>query len=522
MKKLFTLACVMLMSITSWANDITFAPSDFAEMSSAAAFSTEKNGIKIEVSNGRTYSEHIRIYKNQTITISSSATIKKIVFTCTATGSAQYGPGSFGELDGYTFESDGNTGTWEGTSNSITFTASNNQVRATSIVVTTGAADPTYVAPPTFSVTEGTYFSPQTVELSCATEGAKIIYTIPDGTDPEYTDDENYTGNFYTDPIVVSKNTVIKAMAVKGGYKSEIVSATYNFAETSHAGTVEDPFTVADALTVIATLANKATTTSEVYVKGIAVGTVTVSSGQAQFLISDTGENTNTVTVYKAKGQENKDYTEGDVKEGDEVVIYAKLQKYNETSETQYGYIYSVNGKTTKESTDPDPVVFVGDGSEANPYLVSDLQQMSADAEAQADKWVTGVIIGSASSATELKAADSNVASNLALAVSADATTFIPVELKSGSVFRTTLNVLDNADMIGKTVLLKGTITKYFGVVGLKTLTDAKVNGESIVTAISTVKTAAQNGLMYNVAGQVVNKGYKGLIIMNGKKFVNK
>ena len=31
-----------------------------------------------------------------------------------------------------------------------------------------------------------------------------------------------------------------------------------------------------------------------------------------------------------------------------------------------------------------------------------------------------------------------------------------------------------------------------------------------------------QNGVMYNLAGQVVNKGYKGLVIMNGKKFVNK
>ena len=31
-----------------------------------------------------------------------------------------------------------------------------------------------------------------------------------------------------------------------------------------------------------------------------------------------------------------------------------------------------------------------------------------------------------------------------------------------------------------------------------------------------------QNGVMYNVAGQVVNNGYKGLVIMNGRKFVNK
>ncbi len=39
---------------------------------------------------------------------------------------------------------------------------------------------------------------------------------------------------------------------------------------------------------------------------------------------------------------------------------------------------------------------------------------------------------------------------------------------------------------------------------------------------ISTIKVAAQNGAIYNLAGQVVNKGYKGLVIMNGRKVVMK
>lgn len=42
-------------------------------------------------------------------------------------------------------------------------------------------------------------------------------------------------------------------------------------------------------------------------------------------------------------------------------------------------------------------------------------------------------------------------------------------------------------------------------------------------TGINTLNAAkAENGAIYNVAGQKVNAGYKGLIIMNGKKFVNK
>ena len=45
-----------------------------------------------------------------------------------------------------------------------------------------------------------------------------------------------------------------------------------------------------------------------------------------------------------------------------------------------------------------------------------------------------------------------------------------------------------------------------------------------VPTAIMTIKAEPANkeGVMYNLAGQVVDKSYKGIIIMNGKKFVNK
>ena len=39
---------------------------------------------------------------------------------------------------------------------------------------------------------------------------------------------------------------------------------------------------------------------------------------------------------------------------------------------------------------------------------------------------------------------------------------------------------------------------------------------------ISTIKVAAQNGVIYNLAGQKVGKEYKGIVIMNGKKFMQK
>lgn len=50
---------------------------------------------------------------------------------------------------------------------------------------------------------------------------------------------------------------------------------------------------------------------------------------------------------------------------------------------------------------------------------------------------------------------------------------------------------------------------------GTKTL----VGGES---GIAAVKAAAQNNVIYNAAGQKVSKNYKGLVIVNGKKMIQK
>ena len=82
------------------------------------------------------------------------------------------------------------------------------------------------------------------------------------------------------------------------------------------------------------------------------------------------------------------------------------------------------------------------------------------------------------------------------------------------------LNVVNNASNIGKELQIHGDITKYFGNLGVKNTSDYKLEA----TGIEAVKAAGVQfeGKMYNLAGQVVNKAYKGMVIMNGRKFVNK
>lgn len=118
-----------------------------------------------------------RPYKGNILTISSEYNITKIVFTCTANGTAKGGPGGFKTSSGYSYKD--KTGTWEGTSKSIAFKAEVNQVRAKTIKVTYDAPEETKCATPTFNLTaEATYTDVQDLVITSTTEGAQIEYTI--------------------------------------------------------------------------------------------------------------------------------------------------------------------------------------------------------------------------------------------------------------------------------------------------------------------------------------------------------
>lgn len=81
------------------------------------------------------------------------------------------------------------------------------------------------VATPTFSVLAGSYDEPQTVEITCDTEGAKIYYTL-DGTTPTEESTE------YTGKIIINNTTTLKAIAIKDGKSSYVASATYTLPTT--------------------------------------------------------------------------------------------------------------------------------------------------------------------------------------------------------------------------------------------------------------------------------------------------
>lgn len=98
----------------------------------------------------------------------------------------------------------------------------------------------------------GTYYREQEVELECATEGAKIYYTI-DGTEPT-AESTQYKGTF-----TFEKSVTIKAIAIEGDDKSEVAVFDYTVAAPTEVATLADAIKVNDNEVVLLTFKPVAT-----------------------------------------------------------------------------------------------------------------------------------------------------------------------------------------------------------------------------------------------------------------------
>ncbi|MBO5624871.1 MAG: chitobiase/beta-hexosaminidase C-terminal domain-containing protein [Prevotella sp.] len=206
------------------------------------------------------------------------------------------------------------------------------------------------VAPPTI---KGTSPFDESTEVTISAEGYTIYYTT-DGSTPDATSQSGK--NSVT--LTLTETTKVSAIATDGeDHWSMVVSSTFKKSEPAA------EITVAQALEIINALEDGKTTSEEYTVKGFIVGTPDFQRktdnslyGNCNFDIADSKGGSTTLTVFRAKSFENKSFTEEDVaapilKEGDEVVLIGKLQKYvkNETvtPELTSCYLISVNGQTS-------------------------------------------------------------------------------------------------------------------------------------------------------------------------------
>ncbi|MEG1555520.1 MAG: chitobiase/beta-hexosaminidase C-terminal domain-containing protein, partial [Bacteroidales bacterium] len=164
--------------------------------------------------------------------------------------------------------------------------------------------EPTAVSTPVITPISGTYYEPQLVTMTCATDGAIIRYTT-DGTIPTNTATE------YTQSFSVSSNSVIKAKAFKAGLTESNVAVS----------TISFPTEVANIAAFKA--ANTATNTTPYKITGAV--TFVYSSG-ANIYVQDT---TGGLLIFN-NGTITNTYTEGDVITGGVTGTYTL---YNEMVE---------------------------------------------------------------------------------------------------------------------------------------------------------------------------------------------
>lgn len=127
--------------------------------------------------------------------------------------------------------------------------------------------------------------------------------------------------------------------------------------------------------------------------------------------------------------------------------------------------------------------VLTGEGTKDNPYDIASAMKKQDNSEA----WVMGYIVGSINdksiSTDAVFAPPFTNPANILIAASADESDYkkcIPVQLVSQTDVRAALNLVDNGGNLGKAVIIKGQLTKYFGVAGLKTPTAAVLDGKDI------------------------------------------
>lgn len=441
------------------AKDITFLPSEFAAATNSD-YSLTKDGVTMTVASSTVTDSEFRIFKSQAITFKATGdNLTKIVFTCTANGTAKYGPGNFAATDGYTFEADGKVGTWTGNASTLTLTAEAAQVRATQIVVTVG---------------------------------------------------EGGGGGETPDPQPDDPNK---------------------------AGSVNNPYTVAQAQEVLATLAPNVKT-DEVYAKGkiSKIDEVeTVQYGNATFYISDTGSEEGQLEVFRCVFLEKGKFTAADqIKVGDEVIICGQLVNYRSSKAaetdpvtpefTQGCYVYSLNGKTKADGGDqpgPEPQVTKISVAEA----LTAINALADGAKSENSFIVKGYIVGTPDFQRK---ADGSLYGNVNFTIAdekggtATLTVFRAKNFENVNFDEETVTSLKEGDFVEVQGLLQKYVKEDVTTPELVSGYLVSINGKDAASVKALKLGEDTSAPAYNLGGQKVSDSYRGLIIRNGKKLILK
>lgn len=225
--------------------------------------------------------------------------------------------------------------TWEGASETVTISANPDAstIQINTITVTYG--NPPSVEAPESSVPTGTYAEAQSVELTCATAGAEIYYTIDDS-------EPTTESTLYTGAIEVSETTTIKAIAATSDGVSTVMVVTLTFLPPVEITLTKDMETYCSS------------TALDFSESGLKVYTAKVEDGAAVLTEVTSGKvpaNRGVILTGKPGTYEAKTIEKADKLEGNELYGVSKDSKVSYFYNDTYNYILQ-DGKFKKATGD--------------------------------------------------------------------------------------------------------------------------------------------------------------------------
>ena len=265
----------------------------------------------------------IRVYGGGYFTIAS--TIGKIIKIKLTFGSGD-GSNEISKDSGTYYSSEG---TWEGSSESITFTiggtSGHRRIKAIAVTYEKDANAPTAESLTISGTASNTTYY---VGYTPSAEGLGVIATYND----ESTKDVTSSVSWSFEPATIQSNTI--SVTATASYEGITASTTYNITVNSIANTEESAYTVAQAYELID---NNRGLSEEVYVKGIIsqIDIYNSTYGSITYWVSDDGTTTSQqFQCYSGLNIDGTQFTSiNDLKLGSVVVVKGLFKKYNTTYE---------------------------------------------------------------------------------------------------------------------------------------------------------------------------------------------
>ena len=390
-------------------------------------------------------------------------------------------------------------------------------------------SDPSTLVKPTFSLSAGTYWSDQTLELTTTVEGGTILYTT-DGSDPTTSE----TAVKYSTALTISETTTVKACVKDAeGNFSNVVERTYTFVP-SIANTPEKAYTVAEAIALIGNTSAEQLAAEKVYVKGVVSKVDSYNSTYKSITYWLDG---NSFEVYSGRALGNEDFSEevgiNAVEVGAKVVICGHIKQYKTTYEfDKENYLVSytapksasllaTDGTANYATFSSDKAVEFVDATVYAVNVVNGVLQLNEVTSKQVPA-KTGVLLKSEKETApyfyidEAAAIENNLLKPASLKMSGSYTfyklAYDDYDAKTG------LGFYWGAENGGEFTVKAG--TAYLAVPNAVSVKGFLLDGTP--TAIEGVEAENNTDVIYNLSGQRVQKAQRGLYIVNGKKLMVK